>query len=296
MKVWRISSLSALLRVYPRVVARALADGVLVASGLRQVSARHALTVDAKTGDTLFALGADSPEPPASTLKLLNAVTVRRWIPDDRLADRVRIEASEAGQVGFGLTTGDEVSVEDLLYGMMLFSANDCASALARTVGTIIQASEGETGDPFRRFLREMREVAEGMGAAGVVVADASGNDRDSRLSARCLADIMRALRHDDVLRRVIGAQHREITVHGPRPRSLRITHRFDPEGRPSFPEYLGSKTGSTSNAGSCIVVLWRHPVRGECVTVILGSAVSELRRRDLRWLMDGATASPEPV
>lgn len=94
-----------------------------------------AIVVDAETGNVVFEDHADAPGHPASMLKLMNLLIILEKIqagaikPDDRVL--VTAEAAKIGGSQVWLAENETFSIEDLLYALMVQSANDAAVALA---------------------------------------------------------------------------------------------------------------------------------------------------------------------
>src|SRR3954470_22710581 len=98
------------------------------------VSAPAAIVVDARTGEELYAKNADDSRAIASTTKLMTAmVTLARAKPGEVFA--MPPYPSSAAESKLGLTTGERMTVHDLLRAMMLPSANDAAYDLAINIG-----------------------------------------------------------------------------------------------------------------------------------------------------------------
>ena len=95
--------------------------------------------VEVSSGRILYASNVETALPMASTTKIATAITVLEHC--DNLQEQIRIPKQAAGVEGSSvyLQEGDVYSVEDLLYGLMLRSGNDCAVALALHVGKSIE-------------------------------------------------------------------------------------------------------------------------------------------------------------
>ena len=104
-----------------------------------QITAKKAILINGATGEVIFELKADERAYPASTTKIMTALvtleTMRLWNAD--IGQKVKVPASAAGIEGSSiyLNEGEEISIKDLLYGMMLRSGNDAAVALAEIIG-----------------------------------------------------------------------------------------------------------------------------------------------------------------
>lgn len=98
-----------------------------------------AITIDANTGDVLFEDGADKPGYPASMLKLMDLFIILDRVQQGslRLEDPVQVtkESSAIGGSQVFLAEGEVFTVDELLYALMIQSANDAAMALALHLG-----------------------------------------------------------------------------------------------------------------------------------------------------------------
>lgn len=98
------------------------------------ISAEHAVVLDGDSGQILWAREAHTPVAPASLTKILTALVTLDYA---NLSDRVRVRVDSRrmpDSTVMGLSPGEELTVEDLLYGLMLPSGNDAALALAEHV------------------------------------------------------------------------------------------------------------------------------------------------------------------
>jgi serine-type D-Ala-D-Ala carboxypeptidase (penicillin-binding protein 5/6) len=130
--------------VLPLTVLLLIHVGTLAARAAAfQTKAPYALLVDYNTGAVLFEKKADAPVAPASTTKILTAEIVFREIAEGRLSLGSRMTISpkaaregdaESGGSSMFAQAGAQVSVEDLLRGLLVASGNDAAVALAEGV------------------------------------------------------------------------------------------------------------------------------------------------------------------
>lgn len=253
-------------------------------------------------GTTVYEKDADTPATPASTTKLMTAYTMRRrgrsdggrWISNAMLTDTVTITADDVVSTGgIGLAAGDVLTYQELIYGMILPSGNDCANAIGRNVGNLIRAAEGSVGDGLTRFLEEMEIAGAELGWTGHNFNDTSGNDDGNQMSARQLAQLGIAVSEDETLVSICGALTHDVVISGgPSPRNIPVVHTIDPNGVVKFPEFVAGKTGTTTAAGACLILIWDHPDGTRQATAILGSDSSITVRRyiDARALMDLAS------
>jgi serine-type D-Ala-D-Ala carboxypeptidase (penicillin-binding protein 5/6) len=102
---------------------------VLSANSLFPVlSAQGALVVDSDSGVSLYEKNPDTPLLPASTTKIVTALVALDSYPLDQIVTvgRINVDGHK-----MGLFQGEQISVENLLYGLLVYSANDAAEVLA---------------------------------------------------------------------------------------------------------------------------------------------------------------------
>src|SRR5215204_2580133 len=108
-----------------------------------QITSTNYIAIDAETGEIFAQRGAHERRAPASLTKVFTAIETIESLPPDApvITSESDLVSEFASQVGF--SPGEQFTVEELLYGMMLPSGNDAARALARTAG----AEEGDTDE-----------------------------------------------------------------------------------------------------------------------------------------------------
>src|SRR3990167_2794113 len=116
------------------------------------ISAKSAILVDYDTGEVIYAKNPTQRLPAASTIKIMTALVA---LENAKLSDKFTASAKTAtiGENSMGLTQGETLTLEDLLYGAMLVSGNDAAVAVAEGV-----AQNEET------FVEKMNQTAGDMG------------------------------------------------------------------------------------------------------------------------------------
>jgi D-alanyl-D-alanine carboxypeptidase (penicillin-binding protein 5/6) len=207
------------------------------------VSARGALLADLETGEILLERAADGPRPIASLTKIMTALVVleRTTLDDVVVVDPDAVFAPRDFGAGstLGLRAGERVRVEDLLYGMMLGSANDAAAALA------IHVAGSEDA-----FVRIMNRRAAALGMRRTRFASVHGLDDRGRSTPRDLLRLTMAAVLAPAFNRITAARFHSMP--GPGPTDRRIQNRnvllwlYDGS--------FGAKTGTTVGAGPCVV------------------------------------------
>ena len=256
---------------------------------------RSAIAVDAGTGRVLFADHADRTAFPASVTKLMTFLLVLEDIQAGRyaLADRVAGSAYAAKMEPskVDLLPGQTMSVEDLLYALMVKSANDGAVALAAHAAWIHGGGKGPVPaaapveDLVRAFVARMNRRAKALGMVSTRYESPNGLPPDLKeargfdtSTARDLAKLCRALVKTDGALRFTSAATRTVTAGNGKKLAL-ATHNYflpgshDTKGyaRP-VPGCDGLKTGYTMASGSSIALTAARNGR-RVVVVILGSA-----------------------
>ena len=117
----------------------------------KALSAEHAILLDAATGRVLFEKHADEQSLIASTTKIMTALVVCEQC---NVLDRMRIPKEAVGIEGSSmyLKEGEVLTIQDLLYGLMLHSGNDAAVALAIYCGGTVEGFSGLMNDKAREL------------------------------------------------------------------------------------------------------------------------------------------------
>lgn len=103
------------------------------------ISAGQAILIDGDTGKVLYEKSADEKAYPASTTKIMTALITLETLQKygSPIDQKIEVPAIAEGVEGSSLylKAGEKISIEDLLYGLMLVSGNDSAVALAEIIG-----------------------------------------------------------------------------------------------------------------------------------------------------------------
>ena len=242
---------------------------------------RGAIVLDAATGDVLFADGADESSPPASMTKLMTFAVLEDRIRDGALSLQTQLTVTPAdARVGMlrdstsvWLRTGEVFSVEELIYAMMIQSANDAAFLLARASAGSIPA-----------FVDLMNAKARALGMTRTVFRTPNGLPPASRRIGEgdltTPRDFARLCRH--LLLNTDVVRYTRVKT-----RPFGTGRRFPPTQMTNHNHLLGKidgvdglKTGFTNGAGFCLAATAeRHGRR--IIVVMMDSPDS--RSRDLK-------------
>ena len=216
-------------------------DQILAASdtaGL-PLAASGAIVIDAHTGASLYEKNADEPQFPASTTKILTALLVIEAGDLEREVE-CTIEDSKVGESSLELKPGQRFTRRQMLYGLMLKSANDVAHALGRDNAGSIQA-----------FAEKMTLRAAELGAKTAHFTNANGlHDLVHFCSPRDLALIARAAMLQPLFRRIVSTPSYDWVGADGVVRPLTNHNRM----LQRFPGCTGVKTGFTIPAQQVLV------------------------------------------
>lgn len=236
------------------------------------VSAKSAILVDYDTGAVLFAKDAKARLPAGSTIKIMTALlALERAKTGDVFA--VSQKAASVGEDSMNLTEGEQLTRDELLYGLMLASGNDAATTLA----------EGIAGSEDK-FVALMNERAKGLGLADTLFTNSSGLDvdgQDQYTTAFDLATIARYtwINHPE-FQKIASTEHEVI---GANDRHKEFDLYNETNLLSTYPGVRGIKPGFTWNAGWCLVT-YAENNNVKLLGIILGS---EDRRGEMKELLD---------
>ncbi|HUC98598.1 MAG TPA: D-alanyl-D-alanine carboxypeptidase [Candidatus Polarisedimenticolaceae bacterium] len=231
------------------------------------LSARALLLMDAKTGKVLYQKNADIPLPPASTTKVLTAILTLE--SQKRSNDRLSVSkaATRVPASKLYLKPGQTVSIEDLLYGVLLASANDASVVLAEGIGGSVE-----------RFAEIMTKKAHDLGATNSRFSNPHGlTAADHYSTARDLALIFKYAMKNPTFRQIVHTKMSSVRSVSPGKKTAqtrRISVRNHNRLLWNYDGAIGGKTGYTFAAQKCYV----GAVERDGVTLI----VSLLGSRDL--------------
>ena len=264
------------------------------------VTARAWAIGDAKTGRLLAGSNEAERRDFASTTKTMTACVVlelareKPAILDETVVFSRRADETPGSTAG--LRVGERIPVREALYGLMLPSGNDAATALAEHFGERFAPPPDAplTNDPLERFVAEMNRRAALWEMTDTRYVNPHGLTDDAhKSSARDQFKLaVRALSYPG-LRDIVGTRQRGCRVEGPggwrRDVVWKNTNRLlEREG------YLGLKTGTTDAAGACLVSVGARDGR-ELIVVVLGCANSDARYFDTRHLFRWAWQTKPP-
>ncbi|GIW62404.1 MAG: hypothetical protein KatS3mg090_0230 [Patescibacteria group bacterium] len=212
---------------------------------------------------------------PASLTKILTAITALKFYDLD---DVIRVSRDITEGRVMGIVSGQRFTVESLIYGILIHSANDAAYALADGVN-------------FQDFIDQMNNTALELGMQNSHFTNPAGfDDPNHYTTVSDLAKVVNSFLKDPFLKKVVGIK--EITISDA---DFKSFYRLENVNQllGDIPGVAGLKTGFTPNAGENLVTLYKHPQAGDIVIILVGSSDRFLETRSIiNWLNSNLAVS----
>ena len=243
------------------------------------ITSRIALIYDRASGKILYEKNGNKQTPMASTTKVMTAIVV---LENAKLTDTVTITSKAASMGGsrLGLKKDDKITVNDLLYGLMLRSGNDAAVALAIHVGGSIEG-----------FADMMNKKALEMGLTNSHFVVPHGLDNEGHYTtAYELAKMADYALKMDKFKEIVGTKVATIYING---YAKQINNTNNLLG--SVSGVYGVKTGFTNGAGRCLVTACKRDDL-DIITVIIGADTNNIRSKDTIKLIQYAYTEFEVI
>ena len=235
-----------------------------------QIAGKAGLVINNKTGSVLFELNSSEKRPIASLVKIMTALVA---LEHKSLEDRIVIseKAASIGENAMGISAGETYSLRELLYGMLLNSGNDAATAIA----------EGVAGD-LETFVKWMNMRATELGLTESYFADSCGLNDTSYSTPRDLALLTHyALKYDE-FKNMVSTVEKEYP-YSDEHKYIYLSNQTNL--LTTYPGVKGVKTGYTEEAGLCLVT-YATDDGEEVVGVVLNSID---RKGDMVLMLDTA-------
>lgn len=211
----------------------------------------------------------------ASTTKIMTATIA---LENGNLQDEITIDRKAAGTGGsrLGLKRGDKITLNDLLYGLMLRSGNDAAVAIAEHIGGSVEG-----------FAELMNQKATELGLKNTHFVTPHGLDSSEHYTTALeLAKLTDYALRNEKFAKIVATKSTTISING-NPRQLFNTN----ELLGVLNGVIGVKTGFTNGAGRCLVT---ETKRGDMdiIVVVLGADTKKDRTKDSIKLIEYAFAN----
>lgn len=232
------------------------------ASSAGEVSAHAAVLIEASSGDVIFEKNSHEKLPMASTTKIMTAVVA---LENADPSKTVTIHDGACGIEGSSiyLSSGEILTLEDLLYALMLESANDAAAAIAYEIAGGID-----------EFAVMMNETAARIGLSESHFTNPHGlDDENHYTTANDLAKLTAYALKNEEFRKIVSTYKHQIPLRGNE--GIRVLLNHNKLLRISD-DVIGVKTGFTKHSGRCLVSAAEHD--GVCVIAVTLNAPDDWR------------------
>ncbi len=247
-----------------------------------EISAPSAELIDANSGKILFEKNKDEKRACASITKVMTLLLVMEALDDEKLhLDDVVTASAHAASMGgsdIWLEEGEQMTADDMIKATAVASANDAAVALAEH----ICGSEDD-------FVALMNQRAKDLGMKNTTFLNCNGLDEEGHLSSAYDVALMsqELLKHKKIL------DYTSIWLDTLRGGETQIVNTN--KLLKSYQGITGLKTGTTSQAGSCITASAERDGLS-LIAVVLGADSGTARFKDAAALLDYGFANFETV
>jgi serine-type D-Ala-D-Ala carboxypeptidase (penicillin-binding protein 5/6) len=249
------------------IAAFILSSNLAVFAAPPQVSAPTAILIDSETGRVLYEKNADTKMYPASTTKVMTALLASNYKDlDEQVTASQNVVNIERGSSQIYLNPGEILTMKQLLYALMLPSANDAAIAIAEHIGGSIDG-----------FATLMNEKAQSLGAVNTHFVNPNGlHDDNHYTTARDLSMIAREGMKNPIFREIVSTYQYVIP-----PTNKQVERNYLTNGNKLISkvnnkykyEYaIGIKTGYTTKSQHCLVGGAKKD-NLELISVVLGDS-----------------------
>jgi D-alanyl-D-alanine carboxypeptidase (penicillin-binding protein 5/6) len=241
------------------------------------ISARSAVVLDAASGRVLYSHNSNEKRGMASTTKIMTALCALEYGDTEKT---ITISPTASGIEGSSmyLAKGEKIKFIDLIYGLMLVSGNDAATAIAENVSGSVE-----------KFAELMNEKATEIGALNTNFTNPHGlSDENHYTTAHDLAKITAYAMKNPVFCEIVSTKSKKLPQNeGGYPRHLVNHNKF----LSMYESCIGVKTGFTKATGRCLVTAAeKNGMRLICATLNAPDDWS-----DHKTLLDNAFAEFSP-
>lgn len=222
------------------------------------ISAQSSIVLDLNSGVFLYEKDIHTQRPIASITKLMTSILI---LEENKLDEIVTISENAANTEGstMNLQAGEKISLENLLYATIIHSANDAAMALA-------EHNAGNT----EKFVEKMNKKAKDIGMSKTNFSNPTGlDDPNNYSSVHDIALLGTKAYQLPFIQKAATTKEMEVkSITGDLSHKLESTNKL----LYSYLQINGLKTGSTDQAGQCLVAIASNQDHNQILTVVLNS------------------------
>lgn len=243
------------------------------------INSRSAVVIDRNSNTILYGKDENTKRKMASTTKIMTCLIA---IENCNLTDIVEISKKSAGTGGsrLGLKAGDKISINDLLFGLMLCSGNDAAVAIAEYISGSVQ-----------NFSELMNTRAKELGLENTNFETPHGLDSDDHYTtAYELALLTNFALKNETFLKIVSTKSCTISING---NQKQISNTNELLG--NLNGVYGVKTGFTNGANRCLVTACKRE-NLDIICVVLGADTKNFRTKDSIKLIEYSFKNFTPV
>ena len=229
--------------------------------------ASAAVLFDVNNKKVLYSKNAYERLYPASLTKVMTAlVALQNASPDTVLTATDSVKITESGAQLCGLKSGDTMTLDQALHILLMYSANDAAMLIAENIGGSVD-----------HFVEMMNEEAVRLGATNTSFANPHGLSDDSHYTtAYDLYLIFKEAIKNDTFVSIISTRSYDVSYVAAD--GTAVTHTWENTNQylsghyrtPEGFEIIGGKTGTTGEAGYCLVLYSKNPSGDPIISIVL--------------------------
>ncbi len=247
--------------------------GNLNASDIDMGSTGAASLFNINETDTLYAKNPNAQMHPASLTKIMTALVALKYAsPDLMLTASENVKIEEPGAQLMGLKPGDQMTLDQALHVLLIYSANDVAIMIAEGIGGTVDS-----------FCDLMNEEAISIGATNSHFSNPNGLTQDEHyVTPYDMYLIFRAALQYSLFNEIIQMPTYETVYYGSdgtqKELSVESTVLYTKGGysAPDQITVIGGKTGTTSAAGHCLILYTKDSAGNPYIAVIMNAESAE--------------------
>jgi D-alanyl-D-alanine carboxypeptidase len=238
---------------------------------------------DATSAETVYAKNVHAKLNPASLTKVMTAyIALKYGHLDDTLTASQNVLITESGAQLLGIREGDKMSLEQALYALLMYSANDAGVLIAEYLSGSVE-----------KFAAVMNDEAKTLGATNPNFTNPHGLTNDEHYTtAYDLYLIFNAAMQFEEFRKIINTTEFKSTYKdregNPKTIEIKTTNAYvnGDVKAPDGVNVIGGKTGTTRAAKSCLILLSNGDNGHTYISVILGSTDHDSLYRNMTTLL----------
>lgn len=275
-------SSTALLKAEPFAADLCVSDGDVDNSAISLNGSEKGALFNVEKKQVMFGEQMFEKVYPASITKIMTAIlAVKYGNMDDTVTITEEDITLEEGSQMVGFAAGDTVTMDELFHGLLVYSGNDCAMAIARHIGGTVE-----------QFVEMMNNEARSLGATGTHFISPHGLHNENHYTT--VYDIYLMLNEALTYPYFVETmQLGNYTISYQRGEET-LTTRLDAtdhyltgeESAPNGVTVLGGKTGTTSAAGSCLAILSQNRYGEPYISIVMKALNKIYLYQDMNTLL----------